>query len=118
MDIDQCVIAVGGPLHSEPPRLITGSLAPPALVGTTLKIVAAEGRIPRDLDVDSLIDGHDPLSATVQSDKPLIFAPGGKRTSASPAAQMARALGTQTMVTHPGLASGAQWSAARFRRSR
>ncbi len=84
MDVDQCLIALGPPDGKGP-----------------LDLVAAEGRLPRGFEAASLIDGKDPLSTTYSSERPVIFAPGSGKNSRGAAAQAARTLGVQTLVTLP-----------------
>ena len=94
MDIDQCIIALSGP----PPGKGNGS-APRN--GGQLAIIAAEGRLPRDFSPATALDGKDALSGVHHADKPVIFAPGGSKSTRNPAARLAQAIGAQTLVALP-----------------
>src|SRR5574341_459182 len=83
MGIDQCLIAIarGGE-------------------GETIRIAAAEGRLPKDLNFDELITGSDPLSATLEKGEPLIHAPG-RSGARSVTARFAKTLEVQTYLALP-----------------
>ena len=85
MDIDQCVIAL---------ETDEGALSDTQ----HLLIVASEGKLPRNFDALKFINGHDPMSVALATDKAVLFAPGGAKTKIT---ESAREMGTQTLVALP-----------------
>ncbi|MBN1429311.1 MAG: GAF domain-containing protein [Anaerolineae bacterium] len=82
MQIDQCVIALNAGQDDE-----------------HLSVIAAEGRLPRDLDLTPLLDGTDPLSEAHETNLAVFFS--ADSAERGPVAKFTKAIGAQAILTLP-----------------
>jgi PAS domain S-box-containing protein len=81
MDVDQCVIALG----SDKPQ-----------------IVAAEGRLPKGLDLTGLLDGKDPITMARRTNKAVFYTQNGDvKARNNGAARLAKEIGAHTLMALP-----------------
>ncbi len=89
MDVDQCLILS----NSRPEGSSNGHDS------GMLRLIAAEGRLPKNLNSLKLLNGDDPVSSAYRSDEVIIYAPG--RKSKNEDTQLAEAIGASTLMAIP-----------------